>query len=374
MSPAGQQLRNEHHDLPPRFRQAGMSLWQLGRFRQTFPFFAPSAFPETQIKLFFLALLLATWFTFVLDVHAQMAWLISDWLINYQGGFVRRGLPGEAVYTVAHLLNLSPIGLAVALLLCLATAFLCATCYLAVHGRPNLWLAALILSPATFTFHLQHPLLGLRKEIIFLAGLALFLALVRKNRLSAPKTALYLSAVAALTVFSHEALGCYIPYLFAAVVVSGYTISTRGAHLPCAGTHHGPGILGKCPPSWKCPPGHAHVRELGIRLPRPRLGCLCRRSHSVPDQDTRLRRSQKSRFHRKSPLRAAISPFIGTRAYAVTSGDKSCCIPRESSLSAHGLGRVSRIVWGVPSPLRVHRRLGTLGLHPRDQSDSFLSL
>src|SRR5262245_54468967 len=30
-------------------------------------------------------------------------WGMTDWLINYQGGFVRRGLPGELFYRLSHL-------------------------------------------------------------------------------------------------------------------------------------------------------------------------------------------------------------------------------------------------------------------------------
>ena len=36
-------------------------------------------------------------------------WTPGDWLVNYQGGFVRRGLPGELILLVAHALHLSPV-------------------------------------------------------------------------------------------------------------------------------------------------------------------------------------------------------------------------------------------------------------------------
>ena len=31
---------------------------------------------------------------------------ISEWIINYQGGFVRRGLPGELLFHIASLLEI----------------------------------------------------------------------------------------------------------------------------------------------------------------------------------------------------------------------------------------------------------------------------
>ena len=33
-------------------------------------------------------------------------WGISEWIINYQGGFTRRGLPGEVAFIIAQTLDL----------------------------------------------------------------------------------------------------------------------------------------------------------------------------------------------------------------------------------------------------------------------------
>jgi len=37
------------------------------------------------------------------------SWTIGEWLINYQGGFVRRGLSGEVIYFLSNTLKISPI-------------------------------------------------------------------------------------------------------------------------------------------------------------------------------------------------------------------------------------------------------------------------
>jgi len=37
------------------------------------------------------------------------SWTIGEWLINYQGGFVRRGLIGEIIFFLSSLINISPI-------------------------------------------------------------------------------------------------------------------------------------------------------------------------------------------------------------------------------------------------------------------------
>ena len=36
------------------------------------------------------------------------SWRVGDWLINYQGGMVRRGLLGELIYNLANITHLNP--------------------------------------------------------------------------------------------------------------------------------------------------------------------------------------------------------------------------------------------------------------------------
>jgi hypothetical protein len=40
--------------------------------------------------------------------YAKESWGITEWLINYQGGFVRRGLPGEFIFKLYNYIGLSP--------------------------------------------------------------------------------------------------------------------------------------------------------------------------------------------------------------------------------------------------------------------------
>lgn len=44
----------------------------------------------------------------IIKGYSRESWQITEWLINYQGGFVRRGLPGEVIFQVSSLLNISP--------------------------------------------------------------------------------------------------------------------------------------------------------------------------------------------------------------------------------------------------------------------------
>ena len=36
-------------------------------------------------------------------------WTIVEWLVSYQGGFIRRGLTGSIIYTLTSNLNINPI-------------------------------------------------------------------------------------------------------------------------------------------------------------------------------------------------------------------------------------------------------------------------
>ena len=45
-------------------------------------------------------------FNFTFFVIEKSPFQYSDWLINYQGGFVRRGLPGEIFYQLYKLTNI----------------------------------------------------------------------------------------------------------------------------------------------------------------------------------------------------------------------------------------------------------------------------
>ena len=60
------------------------------------------------IFIFLLVSFLLTSITsFELYKHKE-AFTIGDWLINYQGGFVRRGLIGEIIINLSYLTNSNP--------------------------------------------------------------------------------------------------------------------------------------------------------------------------------------------------------------------------------------------------------------------------
>ena len=64
-------------------------------------------------KFFVLSSILASCLSVTILAHIQggyslASWQLSEWLINYAGGFVRRGLPGEGIALLSKLTNTSP--------------------------------------------------------------------------------------------------------------------------------------------------------------------------------------------------------------------------------------------------------------------------
>jgi len=146
-------------------------------------------------------------------------WAMGDWIINYTGGFVRRGLTGElafhlsqypphiSVYVWAFLLQLG----------CYATIF--GTAIYLLRGLTwNLWMVALVYSPATLSFTVFNPTFAFRKEILFFALLGIVIVLLSED-VSLIFVSLFVTLTMAALILSHEAMVFYYPYIVGAFLV-----------------------------------------------------------------------------------------------------------------------------------------------------------
>ena len=158
----------------------------------------------------------------VYTAHSSRSWSISDWLINYQGGFVRRGLPGEVFFLLGRGLHLSPVVLVIVTCFALYAVLLLCVRRLARDCSWDVWVIALLVSPATLAFPILDLSAGFRKEILYLAGLALLLVLLRQRRIRDWQLSVFLSVALGVETLSHEPLFCFAPYLLAALVLAGY--------------------------------------------------------------------------------------------------------------------------------------------------------
>jgi hypothetical protein len=99
---------------------------------------------------------------------------VSEWLINYSGGFVRRGLGGALILRVASLTGLGPRVTVFAILTGSYTLFFTALAAMVWRLRKVDYLELLlVVSPFGALFPVFHRVAGQRKEILMLALAAL---------------------------------------------------------------------------------------------------------------------------------------------------------------------------------------------------------
>ncbi len=142
--------------------------------------------------------------------------VFGDWLINYQGGWTRRGLLGEIVLAISRFSSLNP-GLVVWGIWNGGYALLLWFVYQALKRQPMLWpLAFLIFAPHLLAFPVNLAFEEfLRKELLY-HGL-LFGLVAGRLYLGSSQAMHRLWQIVLygfpLLILSHEALVLYLPYL-----------------------------------------------------------------------------------------------------------------------------------------------------------------
>ncbi len=136
----------------------------------------------------------------------------NDWLINYGGGFVRRGLFGQLLlifHGVVSQFGLIPELVSIQVVLLVVGAILFAAAAWRVRNR---WVPWVLLSPAALLWSSYAVEGGMRKELLFTILMA---ALAIACRSESPRTIVSLNAVAfvllVVYVFSWEAAATLAP-------------------------------------------------------------------------------------------------------------------------------------------------------------------
>jgi hypothetical protein len=134
-------------------------------------------------------------------------------LINYQGGFVRRGLLGEVVFHLSGMLPCNP-GIIVGWIQAVLYAVFFTFTYLILFHQRDLkryWL--LIFSPFLFCFQIVTIGGGGRKEILFFALLSILVWVANQCSEKVFKTAfIILLFLYPLVILTHETLAVFLPY------------------------------------------------------------------------------------------------------------------------------------------------------------------
>jgi len=147
-------------------------------------------------------------------------WITGDWLINYAGGFVRRGLIGEFCRRLYLLDGVDPIASLIALKASLYAALCASLIVLAAKRTIGVIEIAILLSPAALPFEVYDPLGSGRKEIALLAVFALYVVTHHFVKSSSGRIQrrwqfwYLLVAFPALTLV-HEGLFFFLPFFLA---------------------------------------------------------------------------------------------------------------------------------------------------------------
>jgi len=141
----------------------------------------------------------------------------EPWLSNYQGGFVRRGLPGELLFQIYELLNIH-LGWMVFILVCfLYCIFYFTFFHLVKKIEFNKIFIFAILSPIAFYFPVLNSKATGQKEIIFLCFLSIFCFLIPKmKRAHANYLMIFIAIIVGL---SHDGLIFYLTYLIIPFII-----------------------------------------------------------------------------------------------------------------------------------------------------------
>ena len=147
-------------------------------------------------------------------------WILGEWLINYQGGFIRRGLLGEILFQLSHLLSINVVHLTIIAQIIVFAVFLYSTYFLIKESPLSPATVALIFSPAFLLFTVwSWPYVSVRKEV-FLYITLVYTCLYRQR--STPKgfsLPILIGISAIVLVLIHEMLVAYLSYLIIPVIL-----------------------------------------------------------------------------------------------------------------------------------------------------------
>ena len=185
----------------------------------------------TKNKQVVIFLILITTFSQLFKFHSffleYSAWQYSDWVINYQGGFVRRGFIGEILFIIHQLFSIN-LDLLVLFLVSSIIILISILLIKSLKYLGNSYINYLILlSPGFFLYSLMNSEIVGRKDILFIALIGSFVFLEKK--LSRNLLTTYLIISIFVTSLSHSGLIFYAPYIISLYLLifiqRGYVVS-----------------------------------------------------------------------------------------------------------------------------------------------------
>ena len=151
----------------------------------------------------------------------QNGYILGDWLINYSGGFTRRGFFGETVIFLSNFLSVNLIYLTYFFFCILYVYFVFLLFKIISKTNFSFLKLIIVFSPATFLFAFYDPLAAGRKEFLFFLFFCLYF-LYREKKFFIFFSPFIVSA----TILTHELFAFLVPFL----IISRY-VKTKSKKL-----------------------------------------------------------------------------------------------------------------------------------------------
>ena len=155
--------------------------------------------------------------------HDWEQWTVGEWLINYSGGFVRRGLTGEVLLAISGRTGAPANVLVFATFVTLIGVFSVRFASLLRHKRITFWYLFLCLSPACLLFTLYNPEAIGRQELVVYVAFIAWADAYRRGSLTPAMLSLF-AAVAFVATLVHELFVLFTPYF----VLLSFVLSNSG--------------------------------------------------------------------------------------------------------------------------------------------------
>ena len=133
------------------------------------------------------------------------------WFSNYQGGFTRRGLPGEIFFQIYDLFNIHLGWIVFIFVSILYLLFYFSFFHLIRKIKLDRLIIFVIFSPLAFYFPVLNSKAAGHKEIIFLSLLSVFCLLIPKMKKIHANY--FMIFIASFVILSHDGLVFYLTYL-----------------------------------------------------------------------------------------------------------------------------------------------------------------
>ena len=160
---------------------------------------------------------IAVFFKYYLNNNAYE---FDPWLSNYQGGFVRRGLPGEIFYIFYQFLKINPAIITLIFVSLLYVYFYWSLLKNLLNLKISRLLLLVLFSPLALFFPIINSKAIGHKEILFFVSFFIFYLLIKKFEKF--YLAFFLTILIIFLGLSYEALLFYSPYLIILFFFKGF--------------------------------------------------------------------------------------------------------------------------------------------------------